>query len=118
MPVSYTSGLNRLASGIHQWAISNGFYEPEKVRDFDGMLMNVVTEVAEAQEEWRDGRDFNEIYYKEGSDKPEGIPTELADIIIRVLDICAYHGIDIEKALDTKIDYNRTRAYRNGGKRS
>lgn len=50
--------------------------------------------------------------------QPEGIPTELADIIIRVLHIAAFFGIDIAAALADKMAYNETRPRRNGGKRS
>lgn len=50
--------------------------------------------------------------------KPEGIPSELADIIIRVLDICGTHGIDIASAIADKMAYNETRSYRHGGKLS
>ena len=109
--------INELAEEIHSWAVGNGFFEPDKVRDFDGMLANVHGEVSEALEEWRDGRGFTETYYSDGG-KPEGIPSELADIVIRVLDMCAYYGIDLEEIIRIKFEYNRTRAYRNGGKRS
>ncbi len=108
--------INDLASEIHDHTVSLGFFEPDKVRDFDGMLANVHGEVSEALEEWRNGHGFTEIYVKEG--KPEGIPVELADIVIRVLDMTAYYGIDIENAIRLKMDYNRSRPYRHGGKRS
>jgi NTP pyrophosphatase (non-canonical NTP hydrolase) len=49
--------------------------------------------------------------------KPEGIPSELADIVIRVLDIAARKGIDIEKAILEKHEYNKTRPYKHGGKK-
>ena len=49
--------------------------------------------------------------------KPEGIPIELADVIIRVLDYCGYAGIDIDAAISQKHEYNRTRPYRHGGKK-
>lgn len=48
--------------------------------------------------------------------KPVGIPSEMADIIIRVLDICGFYGIDIEQAVRVKMAYNDTRPYRHGGK--
>lgn len=156
--------LNELAGRINEWASRAGFHEPDKIRPFDGMLMNVVSEAAEAQEEWRKGRGTNETYWKvnaavgqsikyEGGKTwvrnyhydfdatedewlevtpqllrsmpnmtphmgPEGIPTELADILIRVLHMCAYFGMDIAATLADKMAYNETRPYRNGGKRS
>ena len=57
-----------------------------------------------------------EVYY--GYDeKPEGIPIELADVIIRILDYCAYAGIDIDAAISEKHEYNKSRPYRHGGKK-
>lgn len=50
--------------------------------------------------------------------KPEGVPSELADIVIRVADICGYYGIDLDAAITQKMAYNRTRPYRHGGKRA
>jgi NTP pyrophosphatase (non-canonical NTP hydrolase) len=48
--------------------------------------------------------------------KPEGIPSEMADIVIRVMDYCGYAGIDLEKAIAEKMEYNRTRPFKHGGK--
>lgn len=56
-------------------------------------------------------------YMKDGKGKPEGIPTELADVIIRVLDYCGYAGIDIDAAISQKHEYNKSRPYRHGGKK-
>lgn len=38
--------------------------------------------------------------------KPEGVASELADIIIRILDACAAWRIDIETAVELKVHYN------------
>ena len=57
---------------------------------------------------------MQEVYFVEN--KPEGVPIELADLIIRVLDTCEQYGIDIEAAIEMKIKYNETREYRHGGK--
>lgn len=48
--------------------------------------------------------------------KPEGVPSELADIVIRIGDLCGLYGIDLEAAIRTKMDYNKTRAHRHGNK--
>src|SRR6185369_9988098 len=53
--------LNELAAAIHSRNIRVGFYD--NPRPFDGMLMNVVTEVSEAQEEWRRGRGMDENHW-------------------------------------------------------
>jgi NTP pyrophosphatase (non-canonical NTP hydrolase) len=49
--------------------------------------------------------------------KPEGIPSEMADIVIRVLDFCYRYKIDLEEVLLEKLAHNKTRGYRHGGKR-
>lgn len=50
--------------------------------------------------------------------KPLGIPIELADVIIRILDTCAAYRIDIDQAMAIKMTFNETRAQRHGGKRA
>ena len=48
--------------------------------------------------------------------KPEGVPSEAADVVIRMMDFCAYHGIDLERAILEKMAYNRSRPHMHGGK--
>jgi hypothetical protein len=48
--------------------------------------------------------------------KPVGLPSELADIIIRTLDLAAFLGIDMDKAIVEKLTYNATRPHKHGGK--
>ena len=50
--------------------------------------------------------------------KPEGLPSELADVIIRALDIAGALGIDTERAIRAKVDYNKSRSYKHGGKKA
>ncbi len=47
---------------------------------------------------------------------PEGIPIELADVIMRIFDYCETKGINLQKALEAKMEYNKTREHRHGGK--
>lgn len=49
--------------------------------------------------------------------KPEGFPSELADVIIRVADLAERLGIDLEHEIQLKYDYNQTREKMHGGKR-
>jgi hypothetical protein len=48
--------------------------------------------------------------------KPVGLPSELADIIIRTLDVAARLGIDMDAAVTTKLASNRTRGWHHGGR--
>ncbi len=104
--------LNELGKEVHDWAIEQGFYDKE--RNFGETMMLITTEVAEAFEEYRDGRAYDLNRWENG--KVEGIPSELADVIIRVLDTMTYYGIDIDTIVRAKIDYNKTRPHMNGGK--
>lgn len=94
-------------------------YVKEKKWDQDDrrpleMLMLIVTELAEIAEEHRKGSNPKEIWY-DGS-KPEGVPIEYADVLIRLLDDIERLGIDIQYAYNIKMNYNRTREERHGGK--
>lgn len=46
--------------------------------------------------------------------KPEGVPVELADAIVRILDMCAAWGIDIDEVVAHKMAYNERRPYKHG----
>ncbi|MUL47575.1 hypothetical protein FZI85_25000 [Mycobacterium sp. CBMA293] len=48
--------------------------------------------------------------------KPQGMASELADVIIRVLDMAQEFDIPLIDAVITKHSYNQTRPYRHGNK--
>ncbi len=101
-------------------------------------LMMVTGEIAEASEQVRLGNnpmwlqlcpglkltpvmsDPNEIDYfskhVNKDDKPEGALIELADAVLRILDLCGFMGWDLEKAMTIKSAYNETREFKHGGK--
>ncbi len=103
------------------------------IRNYFGNRMFLIAgEAVEAHEQLRAGRDLAEAWYSGSKDspyneheslnndgtprKPEGIPSELADILIRVLDLAAELGIDLAAATLEKFTYNATRAKMHGGK--
>lgn len=127
--------LNELAKEIHQNAVDHGWWEED--RHFGSLIALMHSELSEALEEYRNGHEPTETYYScanracQTNDngkcadwmipcdlgKPEGIPAELADCIIRILDYCGKEGIDIDEAIRIKHEYNKTRPYRHGGKK-
>ena len=101
---------------IHKNAVQHGWYDSKGAKNFGELLMLVVTEVAEVMEEHRNGRLMKETYVNKNG-KMCGIPSELADIVIRVMDICGYYNIDLEQAIAEKHEYNKSRPYKHGGKK-
>ena len=56
--------------------------------------------------------DHFKLYYKriiKGS-----VEEELADVLIRLLDLCGYEKIDIQKHVELKMLYNSMRPYKHG----
>lgn len=107
--------LNESARIVHEMAVSKGFWDGDN--NPSEKLLLIVSEAVEAMEEIRNGHHVNEMYYDDSNPqnpKPEGVPAELADIIIRTLDVCAGWGIDIDKAVWEKVRYNSAREMMHG----
>lgn len=60
---------------------------------------------------YKEGKSPTETYYSENG-KPEGVPSELADAVIRCFDMADYYGIDLEKAIIEKAESNKSRPYK------
>jgi NTP pyrophosphatase (non-canonical NTP hydrolase) len=103
--------LSDLVAAAHGLSRSKGWYEGEL--NVPEKLALIHSEVSEALEEYRIGA----MASREGAKgKPEGFPTELADIVIRVADLAGALGIDLEAEVTKKHAFNATRPHRHGGK--
>lgn len=114
---------------VHGLAKEKGWWTGEKdlyggvaplVVNLGEKLMLVTSELAEALEEARrpgfHPAQADLVYFSNQAEnaKPEGFGIELADAVIRILDLCGAMGIDLEAAIGRKHEYNKTRPYRNG----
>jgi NTP pyrophosphatase (non-canonical NTP hydrolase) len=107
--------FQELLDESHQTAIEKGWWENQD-RNFGELLMLMVGELSEAMEEYRK-YGLNSVLFKRiENGKPEGIAIEFADVLIRMADTCAKYNIPLEDALRIKLEYNKTRPYRHGGK--
>lgn len=103
--------IKELQKESHDRAKRKGFYDTEP--SLLESLCLVHSEVSEATECVRDN-DLTPRISMEKPGKPEGLPAEFADIIIRVCDTAEFMGIDLEAAIRLKSDYNETRPIRHG----
>ena len=102
--------INELQREIHKNAVNHGWWEEE--REFGTLIALCHSELSEALEEVRTGREINETYYIDG--KMEGVPSEMADVVIRIMDICGKYDIDLEKAIVEKHEFNKSRPFKHG----
>ena len=104
--------LRELQRRVHETAVAHGWWD--KPRSFGDIIALAHSELSEAYEEHRQGHRPTETWYV--GEKPTGIPSELADAVIRILDYCEDEGIDLSAAIVEKDAYNRQRPYRHGDK--
>lgn len=105
---AFLAGLQR---EVYANAVGKGWWDVPV--DVGTSIALMHSELSEALEEFRNGR-LNIRIAKSG--KPEGLPVELADAVLRILGFCERHGIDLASAMAVKMAYNQTRPYRHGGK--
>lgn len=116
MAERFKVGLRAAAADIHACAVAKGWWQDGKDRNFGEMLALIHSEVSEALEEYRTGDDGSCISYDDNG-KPVGLLVEMADTLIRILDVCYSLPGDLAEATTVKMAYNWSRSVRHGGKK-
>lgn len=94
----------------HRTAKDRGWWKDKK--EFGTIIALMHSELSEGLEWMRNGNpqsDHIEDY--------SGIEEEFADVVIRIMDCAAYVGFDIAGAILAKMEYNKERPYKHGGKK-
>lgn len=118
LPSEEPQTIREWQKAIHDYAVGKGWWDNDN-RTFGDLCILFASEISEAYEEYRNGHEVTETYFApEKPEKPEGVPTELADCVIRILDYCQRVGIDLQAIMAQKHAFNLKRPYRHGGKRT
>jgi NTP pyrophosphatase (non-canonical NTP hydrolase) len=104
--------IKKIQKDVHNLAIEKGWHV--NGADVPAWISNIHAEASEAFEDYRDG--VMKTWIRDDG-KPCGFPSEMADIVIRVMDVCEALGINLELEIAVKHEFNKTRAYRHGNKR-
>lgn len=105
--------LKLFAQKVHTNAVSKGFWgqvgREDNRKKIPEKLMLIVSEISEAMEADRKGLQDQHL------PQFDGIAVELADAIIRILDLAEGCNIRVIEAMIDKAEFNSTRPYMHGG---
>lgn len=105
------TGLSSLQHWITEWAIGKGWLVPSQPRELLHQLMLVVSELSEACEAHREG---NPKCTRPNMGEFSHVEEELADAVIRILQIAGEHNFRVADAIIAKMEFNETRPMKHG----
>lgn len=106
------SEFSDLQRQTYQNSADHGFWAPERSNPYEKLAL-IHSEVSEALEAIRTGALIPAVWYREDG-KPEGVGPELADVVIRCMDLAEASGIDLWERIVEKHEFNKTRPFMHG----
>lgn len=94
--------INELRDKVYNQNVEAGWHS--KPREIGTCLMLIVLEIAEAMEGDRKSLMDDHLPHR------SMLEVELADAVIRIMDLSGREGLDLGGAIVEKLEYNRTRA--------
>lgn len=111
--------LDKLCDRCYTNSSKHGFWEGGN-DNIPTKLCLIHSEVSEALEAYRDGNKpiEKDINVMDGGEfrRLTGMEEEMADVVIRVADLCGRMGFDLGRAVLAKMEYNSNRPHMHGGK--
>ena len=99
--------FGNVSRGVHNNAVAHGWWE--EPREDGTLIALIMSEAAEALEALRKGNKPDEH-----CPQFSGAEVELADVIIRIMDMAEARGWDVAGAIVAKHEFNKTRPYKHG----
>lgn len=115
MPTTnYISALNELAEDIARISDAKGFWSSDEIDNLSIIPLKIALihdEASEALQVHRNEYDDSEedAVSRMTEMQEEDFTEELADIVIRTLDLAGYYGLDIGESIIAKIEKNQGR---------
>lgn len=114
----------RMLEEVYRLNHAKGWFDNDRsVGDLCALLHSEVSEVLDAYRKkgFADATTGEMTLKGDGTGtmvgpKPEGVGSEMADILIRLLDMARRWDIDLPAEYERKMNYNWTRPYRHGDK--